>query len=110
MDRFNESPLFSNREREPFFTHAEPCEVCGEPCSETIWIPEHKLYIGSDCGCNSPEDPVCLDWRHLVEQAHTVQEVLDAMKAHVKECRLCNPDLKRKDAGRETPERKERAA
>ncbi len=112
MDRFSEtSPLAAHREREPFFTHATPCEVCGEPCSETIWIKEYDLQIGIDCGCNSPDEPVCLEGLKLAREARSVSEILEMMKAHVSSCPLCRQETVRKDAGRETAAtEKERAA
>ncbi len=104
MDRFSEtSPFAGHRDREPFFAHATPCEVCGEPCSDTIWIKEYDLQIGTDCGCNTPQEPVCFEGLKVAREAKSVSEMLETMKQHVSTCPLCNQDIVRKDAGRETP-------
>lgn len=104
MDRFSETFPSLLGLREPFFTQAEPCEVCGEPCSELTYIKEHQLYIGTDCGCNSPDDPLCLEAFAIMQKAKSVAQLLETIKEHVSTCPLCRETPVRKDAGRETLE------
>jgi hypothetical protein len=97
MDRFSEtSPLDFARhdidpdEREPFFTEAEPCELCGEPCDELRWHDEFALNIGTSCSCTFPDLKMCPDFSTVLNLCDTGEEVLALFRAHLKKCRKCN--------------------
>jgi len=76
---------------EAFFTELPPCESCGEPTQERTWNQEHQLWIGTDCSCNLPEQPICPRLRPLIESAQTVGELMDRCRKHRATCPLCGP-------------------
>lgn len=92
MDRFSEdSPLTHARRRapEPFFTVALPCEKCGQPCDTRVtayW--NRDLQVGA-C-CMIPEQDVCPSFQAILATCKTVDEVADAMRAHMASCGDCD--------------------
>ena len=76
----------------PFYAEAEPCESCGEPTFRgRVWNAEYGLWIGTDCQCNTPEQPTCPNLAPLIAQANTVREIVQVCKAHRASCPLCGP-------------------
>lgn len=97
MDRFSEiSPIDFARydidpdEKEPFFTEAEPCQMCGEPQDELRWHDDFALHIGTTCSCNFPDLRMCPDFGAVLELCETGEQVLALFRAHLKKCRKCN--------------------
>jgi hypothetical protein len=82
--------------REPFFTHATPCESCGEPCDEVSPAPWNTDVLVGPCCQGEPTQtydfPTCPELFQLRMQATTVGEMMDLSKAHKLYCRVCNPD------------------
>ena len=74
-----------------FFTDAIPCESCGQPCTKREWNQEHEIWVGLDCSCNLPDEPVCPGLRPVIEAAQTVAELMDSCRAHRRTCPLCGP-------------------
>lgn len=94
MDRFSEwaPATFSYRvPLEPFFTIEPPpsCESCGGLCTARSWNVEHELWIGTDCSCSVPNEPLCPILGELIMSAETVREVSDIITAHVRTCGTC---------------------
>ena len=95
----------------PFYTEAEPCENCGEPTFRgRVWNPEHGLWIGTDCQCNTPEVPVCPELLPLIAQANTVHEIVRVCKAHRASCPLCGPVEIRRPSSKEPANIRKEAA
>jgi hypothetical protein len=87
---------------EPFYTDTELlCESCGHPVQTRTWDAEYGLWIGIDCSCNTPDDPVCPLLIPSLERAETVGEVCDVIREHRKHCPVCGPSEIRKQAERE---------
>ncbi len=76
---------------EPFFTEALPCESCGAPVSERTWNQEHEIWIGTDCSCNAPNQPLPACMIAVIEAARTVGELCDSVKQHRQTCPVCGP-------------------
>ena len=77
---------------EAFYAIAEPCESCGAPTFRgRTWNEEHELWIAVDCSCNTPEVPTCPLLIPALENAVTVSEVCQVIRAHRATCHLCGP-------------------
>lgn len=91
-DRFPlDSPLDARRAKRPFFTHARPCESCGEPQDELQWNPEWQMNIGTDCSCVIPWEPIeCPELLEVYIQAPgTLIALRSEVEAHKAECAIC---------------------
>jgi hypothetical protein len=78
----------------PFYAEALPCESCGEPTYKArVWNQEYQLMVAVDCSCNEPDEPVCPGLLPLIEQAKTVGELMDRVKAHRKLCVQCGAPI-----------------
>lgn len=76
----------------PFFTHAEPCESCGEPTYRgRVWNAEHQIWIAVDCSCNTPSLPTCPALIPLLAQVDSVREICRVIRQHRATCPLCRP-------------------
>ena len=106
-DRFSPGPYaLPKRVPAPFFVESLPCESCGRPSDKgRYWNAEHELWIGVECVCNEPDEPVCPALEGPIMAARSVQEIVEACKAHREYCSLCNR-VKRKEARKASiPER-----
>jgi hypothetical protein len=103
-----------DRNLEPFYTEALPCESCGKPCDSrkpATWDPD--LQVGKCCEVAVPDDaeleqPVCIALYEAVMHCRFVSEVSAVFDLHARECALCNPQ--RIGVEVESPIRQERAA
>ena len=90
---------------EAFFTEALPCESCGSPVSNREWNAEHELWLGLDCSCSAPDQPIPECLIAVLEAARTVWELCDSVKAHKLTCPVCGPvQLVRKEGQSDTGE------
>jgi hypothetical protein len=79
---------------EAFFCYAQPCGVCGAPCDELQPLePGSDLLAGECC---TPSEPLCAEFRQVVQAAQTVGELMDSAKRHITTCSECR-GLKRKE-------------
>ena len=76
---------------QPFYAEALPCESCGAPVSARTWNADYELWIGSDCSCNTPDQPVASCMMAVYEQAETCGELMDLCRAHRLTCPTCGP-------------------
>lgn len=76
---------------EPFFTLALPCESCGAPVSDRTWNIEHEIWVGSDCSCNAPDQPIPECLIEIYQAAQSVGELCDSARAHRLTCPVCGP-------------------
>lgn len=74
----------------PFFAQALPCESCGEPTYQArIWNAEYQLWVAVDCSCQIPDEPTCPTLVPELDNAVTVREVCQVIRAHRAACQLC---------------------
>jgi hypothetical protein len=86
-----------------FFTEALPCESCGQPVQSRKWNPEYELWIGTDCSCQAPDQPIPECMIAVLEAAQTVIQLCESVHAHKLTCSVCGPvQLPRKPAAGET--------
>lgn len=115
-DRFSSEPysLPRHREPEPFYAIAEPCESCGRPSEKRYWDAEYELWIGINCECVQPEEPVCPALGVLIVAARNVREIVQACQKHREGCPVCGEGLKpqpvRSEVTRVEAERPRKAA
>jgi hypothetical protein len=90
------SPDEGYRQNEPiraFYTHALPCESCGNPVETrkpAEWDP--ALQVGPCCEFSlnlMPDIPVCDNLWPALERCQSVQDVELAMEAHRLCCGFC---------------------
>lgn len=96
----------------PFFTESLPCESCGAPVSTREWNSEHELWVGVDCSCSAPDEPIPACMVQVLEAAQTVSELCDSVKQHRAHCPVCNPKLRelpKREPGTERRQKREAA-
>ena len=81
-----------DRPTEAFYAEADPCESCGEPTFRArVWNAEYELWIATDCSCNVPSAPTCIDLIPDLLRANTVGEACHVIRQHRKTCPRCKP-------------------
>jgi hypothetical protein len=98
---------YEEEEPRAFYAEAQPCESCGHPTYlPRVWDAEYELWIGTDCSCYAPSQPIPACMIAVLEAAQTVAELMDNCKAHRLVCPVCGPTPLRKDAQSESPKEK----
>ena len=104
--------------RDSFFTYAEPCENCGTPCECRTWVEGFEYWGCEDCAEEArltiAAEQCCEPLYAAVLRAKCAADVRRAFAAHDEaECEAClrkRRDTASRGPGRETGERKEKAA
>jgi len=72
-----------------FYAEALPCEGCGKPVKTRQYNEEHEIWIGNECGCQAPEQPMCPELDELLAACEFVGELSEVMQTHRRTCAVC---------------------
>lgn len=80
--------------REAFYTHALPCESCGNPCDDRVtakW--DTNLQVGPCCefciDFEVPNLPNCLELWKAIDKCKSVSAVQREFSIHARHCVKC---------------------
>ncbi len=96
-----------------FYTEGVPCESCGHPADERIYDAYYDLWLGTECDCAQPNQPVCPDLQPLILECTGIRELLAVCNAHREKCSKCGDVVEmpvRKEIAPAVPIRQKEAA
>lgn len=80
-------------QEQAFFTEAEPCENCGQPCESRTWVEGFNYWGCEDCAAEAAivvyAENTCPALYDAVMRSKSVSEVQKAYREHKQSCPNC---------------------